>query len=177
MNLPIISKGKRTNRWRVAICSFLLCAASCSNEQTNLPVTSAPAGTAVQNPDVGRNLSGLWVGRTSTGGLVGTAGLTRSIKLDLQQTGDKITGTYHCYSGKASNSFCRNFDEKGSIQGVAHGNNVNLNIQVLPDASNCIYTGILDYNGNGQYTCYWQGNIVEQGTWQLTPAYPPTPSS
>jgi hypothetical protein len=177
MNLPIMSEGTQTNFWRIAICSFLLFAASCSTEQKNQPLTSAPPGAAAQNPDGTGNLSGLWVGKTSTGGLIGMPGLTRSIKLDLQQTGEKITGTYHCYSGKASNSFCRNFDEKGSIQGEAHGTRVNLNIQVLPDASNCIYTGILDYNGNGNYICYWQGSIVEQGTWQLTPAYPPTPSS
>ncbi|MGC2493207.1 hypothetical protein, partial [Candidatus Binatus sp.] len=104
MNLPIMSEGTQTNFWRVAICSFLLFAASCSTEQENQPLTSAPPGAAAQKPDVTGNLSGLWVGKTSTGGLIGMPGLTRSIKLDLQQTGEKITGTYHCYSGKSSNS-------------------------------------------------------------------------
>jgi hypothetical protein len=173
MNSSIASKGKRSSRWIAAFCSLLLCAAGCSTEQMTMPVASAPTGATVQNPDNRGSLSGLWVGTTTTGGLLGMPGLIRSIKLDLQQTGDKITGTYHCCSGKKANSFCRNFDEKGSIQGTAHGTTVNLNIMVLPDASNCIYSGILDYNGNGQYVCYWQGNIVEQGNWQLTMAYPP----
>ena len=90
------------------------------------------------------------------------AGETRSIKLVLRQVGDKITGTYRCSAGNAQ---CRNLNETGSINGTAKGNRVNLNIMVLPDASNCRYTGTLDYNGNGQYTCYLQGQIVEQGTW------------
>ena len=93
------------------------------------------------------------------------AGQTRSIKLVLRQVGDKITGVYRCSPG---NSLCRNSNETGSITGTANGNRVNLDITVLPDASNCRYTGTLDYNGNGQYTCYLQGQIVEQGTWLLS---------
>ena len=79
--------------------------------------------------------------------------------------GDKVTGEYRCSPG---NALCRNGDEKGSIEGTANGNQVNLNTILLPDASNCRFTGTLDYNGNGQYTCYLQGRIVEQGTWQLS---------
>jgi hypothetical protein len=102
---------------------------------------------------------------TSTGGLLGLAGQTRNIKLSLRQFGDKITGTYYCSAG---NSTCRDNNETGSIDGTANGDQVNLNIIVLPDASKCRYTGILTYNGNGQYTCYSRGAIVEQGTWTAT---------
>lgn len=91
------------------------------------------------------------------------AGKTRNIKLVIRQVGDKLTGSYVCSAG---NSLCRNGDNKGSIEGTANGNQVNLNIMLLPDASNCRYTGTLDYNGNGQYACYWQGQLVEQGTWE-----------
>ncbi|MFZ0677219.1 hypothetical protein [Candidatus Binatus sp.] len=93
------------------------------------------------------------------------AGLTRSIKLVIRQEGDKVTGEYRCSSG---NALCRNGDEKGSIEGTANGSHVSLNITLLPDASNCRFMGTLDYNGNGQYTCYLQGRIVEQGTWQAS---------
>jgi len=93
------------------------------------------------------------------------AGLTRSIKLFIRQKDNKVTGEYRC---SPSNALCRNGDDRGSIEGTANGSQVNLNIMVLPDASNCRYTGTLDYNGNGQYTCYLQGGIVEQGTWQLS---------
>ena len=94
------------------------------------------------------------------------AGKTRNIKLVIRQVGDKITGSYRCSAG---NSLCRNGDNKGSIKGTANGNQVNLNIMLLPDASNCRYMGTLDYNGNGQYACYWQGQLVEQGTWEAGP--------
>ena len=111
------------------------------------------------------NLSGLWTGTTSTGGYIGMAGKTRNIKLVIRQVGDKLTGSYRCSPG---NSLCRNGDNKGSITGTANGTQVNLNIMLLPDASNCRYVGTLDYNGNGSYTCYGQGQIVEQGNWEAT---------
>ena len=166
-------KGRRTNHCIAPLYLVMVFAIGCSTQETKLPAssesttgTTAPSGTAAQD------LSGLWVGTTSTGGLLGMPGLIRSIKIDLQQSGEKLTGTYSCYSGKASNSFCRNADEKGSVQGTARGDHVTLNIMLLPDASNCIYMGTLGYNGNGSYTCYLQGSIVEQGNWQLTRAYP-----
>ena len=124
---------------------------------------STPTASARDVTDA--TLSGLWTGTTSTGGLIGMAGKTRKIKLLLRLTGDDLTGSYRCSAG---NSLCRNLNETGSITGTANGDEVNLNITVLPDSSNCRYTGTLNYNGNGQYTCYLQGQIVEQGSWQAT---------
>lgn len=63
---------------------------------------------------------------------------------------------------------CAAMATKGSIEGTANGSHVSLNMTLLPDASNCRFMGTLDYNGNGQYTCYLQGRIVEQGTWQAS---------
>ena len=154
-------------RWRLnrSVSYLFLVAISamgCSMQETKSPLTSATSSPAASSNEADGNLSGLWIGTTSTGGLLGMAGETRSIKLVLRQVGDKITGTYRCSAGNAQ---CRNLNETGSINGTAMGNRVNLKIMVLPDASNCRYTGTLDYNGNGQYTCYLQGQIVEQGTW------------
>lgn len=147
-------------------CLFLLAVAtSCAMQEMKLPVAPAPAQAASQVDAADGNLSGLWIGTTTTGGLVGMAGRTRSIKLVIRQFGDKITGSYRCSAG---NSMCRNQNQQGSIEGKANGNQVRLNILVLPDASNCRYIGTLDYNGNGQYTCYLQGRIVEQGIWQAS---------
>ncbi len=168
-------KDRRTNRLLACLCSFMVCAISCSTEETKLPVSSGSSQAATPSNVVDGNLSGLWVGTTTTGGMLGMPGIIRSIKLDLQQVGDKITGSYLCYSGRTANSFCRNSDEKGTIEGTARESQVALNIMVLPDASNCRYMGTLDYNGNGQYTCYLQGHIVEQGTWQATRSFPQGP--
>jgi hypothetical protein len=142
---------------------LVVCATGCTTQEIN-PADNLSSGQKLQTGNVvDENLSGLWNGTTSTGGMFGMAGNTRSIKLNLQQVGNKLTGTYSCYP---ANSSCRNGDDQGSIEGTTNGNQVNLNIMVLPDASDCRYTGILNYNGNGQYTCYSQGQIVEHGTWE-----------
>jgi hypothetical protein len=146
------------------LCLLAVCANSCSTQEIKEPVSSASTSAASPGNVADGNLSGLWTITTSTGGLAGMAGRTRSIKLALRQEGDKITGQYRCSPG---NALCRNGNDRGSIKGTANGNQVNLNILLLPDASNCRYTGILVYNGNGQYTCYLQGSLVEQGTWQV----------
>src|ERR1700723_863095 len=158
------TKRRRADRLLACLCLLALCSVGCSTQETKTPVSSASTPTAPGNVTE-ENLSGLWTGTTSTGGLVGMAGMTRSIKLVLRQEGDKITGAYRCSPG---NALCRNGDEKGSIEGTANGDHVNLNMTLLPDASNCRFTGTLTYNGNGQYTCYLQGQIVEQGTWELS---------
>lgn len=155
----------RADRLLTCLCLIAVCAIGCSTQETKEPVSSASTPAAPPSSATEENLSGLWTGTTSTGGLVGMAGMTRSIKLVLRQEGGKVTGAYRCSAG---NALCRNGDDKGSIEGTAKGNQVNLNIMLLPDASNCRFTGTLDYNGNGQYTCYLQGHIVEQGTWQLS---------
>ena len=159
------TKRRRADRLLTCLCLLALCAIGCSTQETTAPMSSASTPAAPRANVAGENLSGLWTGTTSTGGLVGMAGMTRSIKLVLRQEGEKITGAYRCSPG---NALCRNGDEKGSIEGTASGDHVNLNMTLLPDASNCRFTGTLAYNGNGQYTCYLQGQIVEQGTWQLS---------
>jgi hypothetical protein len=159
------TRRRRADRFLTRLlCLLAVSAIGCSTQETKVPVSSATTPTALTGNVADGNLSGLWTITTSTGGLIGMAGQTRSIKLVVRQAGDKVTGVYRCASG---NALCRNGDEKGSIEGTANSNQVNLNIMLLPDASNCRFTGTLDYNGNGQYTCYLQGQIVEQGTWQV----------
>jgi hypothetical protein len=157
-------RRRRADRLLACLGLLALCAIGCSTQETKEPLSSPSTPAASPGNGTDGNLSGLWTVTTSTGGLIGLAGQTRSIKLVLRQASTKITGMYRCSPG---NALCRNLDEKGSIEGTANGNQVNLNIMLLPDASNCRFMGTLDYNGNGQYTCYLQGNIVEQGTWQV----------
>jgi hypothetical protein len=157
-------RRRRADRLLTCLCLLAVCAIGCATREIKEPVSPASAPAASPGNGADGNLSGLWTITTSSGGLIGMAGQTRSIKLVLRQAGDKVTGVYRCSSG---NALCRNGDEKGSIDGTVNGSQVNLNILLLPDASNCRFTGILDYNGNGQYTCYLQGQIVEQGSWQV----------
>jgi hypothetical protein len=159
------TRPRRADHLLAISCLLAVCAIGCSTQETKVPVSAASTPAAPPGNVADVNVSGLWTLKTSTGGLVGMAGNTRTVKLAIQQIGDKVAGSYRCYAG---NSLCRNNNETGSINGNANGNRVNLNIRVLPDASNCRYTGTLDYNGNGQYACYLQGQIVEQGTWEVT---------
>jgi hypothetical protein len=164
-------RRRRAELLLTSLCLLAICAPGCSTQETNAPVNSAAISAAPPSNVAEHNLSGLWTGTTSTGGLVGMAGLTRSIKLVIRQEGNKVTGEYRCSSG---NALCRNGDDKGSIEGTANGSHVSLNIALLPDASNCRFIGTLDYNGNGQYTCYLQSRIVEQGTWQASNSLSPS---
>jgi len=159
------TRPTRAHRLLTCLCLLAVCAIGCSSQEIKEPVSSASTQAAPSSNAAGGNLSGLWTITTSTVGLIGMAGQTRSIKLVIRQASDKMTGVYRCSAG---NALCRNGDEKGSIEGTANGNQVNLNIMLLPDASNCRFTGTLVYNGNGQYTCYLQGQIVEQGSWAVT---------
>jgi len=159
------SRRRRFDRWLAGLYLLAVFAIGCSTQETTTPASSAPTAAAPPSDVAEGNLSGLWTGTTSTGGYLGMAGKTRKITLVIRQAGDKLTGSYRCSAG---NSLCRNGDNKGSITGTAKGTQVNLNITLLPDASNCRYTGTLDYNGNGSYTCYGQGQIVEQGNWEAT---------
>jgi hypothetical protein len=159
------TRRRRTGHFLTGLCLLAVCAISCSTQETTVPATAASTPAAPPGNAADENVSNLWTLRTSTGGLVGMAGNTRTVKLAIQRAGGKVTGSYRCEAG---NSLCRNNNETGSIEGTANGNRVNLSIRVLPDASNCRYTGTLDYNGNGQYACYLQGQIVEQGTWEVT---------
>ena len=158
-------RRRRADRLLTCLGLIALCAIGCSTQETKLPASSTSTPAEPPGNVADGNLSGLWTVTTSTGGLIGMAGQTRSIKLVLRQAGGKITGVYRCSPG---NALCRNGDEKGSIEGTANGNQLSLNIMLLPDASNCRFKGILDYNGNGQYTCYLQGQIVEQGNWEVS---------
>jgi hypothetical protein len=159
------TRRRRPAHFLTGLCLLAVGAIGCSTQETKVPVSAASTPTSPPGSAADMNVSGLWTLKTSTGGLVGMAGNTRTVKLAIQQVGGKVTGSYRCEAG---NSLCRNNNETGSMDGTANGNRVNLNIRVLPDASNCRYTGTLDYNGNGQYACYLQGQIVEQGTWEVT---------
>jgi hypothetical protein len=159
------ARRRRYDRWLAGLYLLAVFAIGCSTQGTTTPASSTSTAAAPPSDVADGNLSGLWTGTTSTGGYIGMAGKTRNIKLVIRQVGGKLTGSYRCSAG---NSLCRNGDEKGSIDGTANGTQVYLNIMLLPDASNCRYAGTLDYNGNGSYTCYGQGQIVEQGTWVAT---------
>ena len=159
------SRRGRFDRWLAGLYLLAVFAIGCSTQETTTPASSASAAAAPPSNVAEGNLSGLWNGTTSTGGYLGMAGKTRNITLVIRQVGDKLTGSYVVPQAIRSAAMATTKDRSKEPQ---TGTQVNLNIMLLPDASNCRYTGTLDYNGNGSYTCYGQGQIVEQGNWEAT---------
>jgi hypothetical protein len=110
------TRPRRAHRLLTCLCLLLVCAIGCSTQEIKEPVSSASTQAAPPSNVADGNLSGLWTITTSTGGLIGMAGQTRSVKLVIRQASDKITGVYRCSAG---NALCRIGDEKGSIEGTA----------------------------------------------------------
>ena len=116
------TKRRRADRLLACLCLLALCSVGCSTQETKTPVSSASTPTAPGNVTE-ENLSGLWTGTTSTGGLVGMAGMTRSIKLVLRQEGDKIT-LYFSAQGYDVNLLLAKKDDDhatGSLMGMWWG--------------------------------------------------------
>ena len=98
-----------------------------------------------------------------TGDAISNDGRRVNIALDIQATGDQLGGTYRCSAGNAN---CRNQITQGWVKGSADARSFRVSLQ---DSSWCIYTlGTFYLNeGEGEYTCYMGGSIVEQGTFGL----------
>jgi hypothetical protein len=86
-----------------------------------------------------------------------------NIALDIQETGDQLGGTYRCTAGNAN---CRNQITRGWVMGSVDARSFRVSLQ---DGSWCMFTlGTFYLNeGEGEYTCYMGGSIVEQGTFGL----------
>jgi len=156
------------NVWRLIFLTAVMVWATCLAQQmpsfTNCTVVAANAATS------NGGFTGEWAGTTTTGPQANKiAGKIRSIRFHIKQGADgQIEGTYTCKSGRKSNSFCRNFEETGTIAGGRIGDGRwELTVIVHPDSSSCDYQGkVVDNAAHGEYTCTLQGSKVEQGTWQ-----------
>ena len=86
-----------------------------------------------------------------------------NIAFDIQQTGGQLDGTYRCSAGNAN---CRNQITQGWVKGSVDARSFRVSLQ---DSSWCMFTlGTFYLNeGEGEYTCYLGGSIVDQGTFGL----------
>jgi len=78
-----------------------------------------------------------------------------------------VTGTYRCTTG---NVICRNLTEEGTlVASSVSGNWFSFRIAMPEDLSSCFFNGrFSEMSGNGDYSCYQGGRLVEVGVWKLT---------
>jgi hypothetical protein len=145
------------------------CAASSTAPPVALPAAQNHRGTV--------DFTGVWKGKSIEAcelGLLGSQSPGRcnaieKITFNLKQTGDKLSGTYHCEYGTM---VCRDEAHNGHIMyGSVHGDALSITILLPSDGSSCTFIG--RYGGEkmtGSYTCYEGGGLVDQGSWQVAQA-------
>lgn len=113
------------------------------------------------------NLTGTWKGTRTTTGNVGLQEFRiRSIKFDLTQNGEALSGKYRCYAGKKATGDCANPVGKVT-DGTASGGNVQINIRALPNSYACSFGGfVAGSKMNGTFTCYAGGTLSSNGVWE-----------
>jgi len=90
------------------------------------------------------------------------------IGFDVQQKGEQISGTYQCAPGNAT---CRNQMTRGWVSGNVDARGIRVSLQ---DGSWCLYSLQVFYgdDGEGDYSCYQAGMLVEHGVFSLKRAEP-----
>jgi hypothetical protein len=111
------------------------------------------------------DVSGKWKGTRATSGPGTTGYKVQSISFNLTQSGETITGSYRCHSGKASTDCPSPIGRVTS--GTIRNRNIEIKVQTLPNAITCSFGGkVTETNMNGTYSCYAGGSLSTIGTWK-----------
>lgn len=115
------------------------------------------------------DVSGTWKGTRATSGQPGTANYkVQSIRFDLSQSGNTITGSYRCYAGKKANADCPSPTGKIST-GTIDNEDVKLDVQTLPNQVTCSFKGkASESKMSGTYSCYAGGSLSTIGSWKVS---------
>lgn len=145
---------------RIVICLTLLAS------MTMLYWCPIAGAQVPDNGDV--KVSGVWKGtRTTTGGTGSDEFRVHSIRFDLKQSGEELSGSYKCYAGKKANVDCNN--PLGKITGgtIKEGK-LKLQVQALPNNLACSFVGSAQGNSmKGNFTCYVAGTLASKGVWEV----------
>jgi hypothetical protein len=134
------------------------------------------SGTAGLARAQATNVSGLWTGTTRVmppcGFSSGRCNAVNNVTFTLVQNGNRMKGKYTCAYG---NMICRKggMDNKGKVvSGRVESNQVRISVVVPNDVSNCYYNGVLTSPNSirGGYSCYQGGELLEEGSWNVTRA-------
>jgi hypothetical protein len=137
---------------------------SCSATGSGFRRTPAAAPDA---PDPLADFTGIWRG-TSTSTMNAAKVY---ITFDIERKGNQLKGTYRC---APLNAVCRNNIQRGWLKGQTDARGFRVSME---DTSWCAFTLDEFYPpvGDGEYTCYMNGGIADQGIFEIKgpPAAPP----
>ena len=125
-------------------------------------------GLAQSPQDSDINLTGTWKGtRTTTGEAVQEYKI-RSIKFELVQKGESLSGSYQCYAGKKATTDCAN--PVGKVTDGKFGDGqLKIDVQVYPNSYSCSFTGsVAGSKMSGRYSCYAGGTLSSIGVWKAS---------
>jgi hypothetical protein len=122
------------------------------------------SAAAAKNSDALASFNGVWKG-TSVSNVNASSAI---ITLDIKRNGNELKGTYLCTAG---NAVCRNNIQKGWMHGQSGARGFDVTME---DNSRCTYymDKIQSSVAEGEYTCYGDGQIVDQGTFKLARSGP-----
>jgi hypothetical protein len=146
-----------------------LCGSSCASggggAQSGSAATAVSA-TAPDSPDPLADFTGIWKG-TSRSSMNATSA---KITFDIKREGNKFKGKYLCAPG---NAVCRNNTPNGWVTGQTSARGFRV---AMEDTSWCMYfmDDFYPPKADGEYTCYMNGGIADQGTFKLKG--PPVPA-
>jgi hypothetical protein len=141
---------------------------SCSSGGGGNPGFAGSTGSAAtpDSPDPLLDFTGIWRGRSISSMNAASAKITFAVK----RQGNRIKGDYRCAPG---NAICRNNVQRGWVTGQVSARGFRVEME---DTSWCMYfmDDFYPPKADGEYTCYMNGGIADQGTFKLKG--PPAPS-
>jgi hypothetical protein len=153
---------------RLVIISALLLvfAGSCTSLGGAQPAPGASAAAAASSEPLA-DFTGVWKGRQTS--YMNAA--MRYITFSMRREGNQIKGDFTC---KPGNAICRDNAIRGWVRGQTSARGLRVEME---DSSWCTYymNDFYPPKANGDYLCYMNGAIADQGGFKL--AGPPTPAA
>ena len=127
--------------------------------------SASPIGSGA-SPDPLADFTGIWKGKSVSSMNAAQVNIT----FKLKREGNKIKGDYLCRPG---NAICRNNTPHGWVTAQVNARGFRV---AMEDTSWCMYfmDDFYPPKADGEYTCYMNGGIADQGTFKLKG--PPTDS-
>lgn len=145
---------------------LLIFAGSCTSLGEGQPSPGAPA-TAAAASDPLADFTGVWRGKQTSY----MSAAIRNITFNMRREGNQIKGDFICKPGNAN---CRNNAIRGWVRGQTNARGFRVEME---DSSWCTYymNDFYPPKANGDYLCYMNGAIADQGGFKLIG--PPTPAA
>ena len=155
---------------RIIVLGLLLalggwsCASGGGGQSGTAGSGAAASGGTADSPDPLADFNGIWKG-TQVSSMNAARG---KITFKIRREGNQFKGDYLCAAG---NAVCRNNTPHGWVTGQVNARGFRV---AMEDTSWCMYfmDDFYPPKADGEYTCYMNGGIADQGTFKLVG--PPT---